>query len=184
MSAITRNGSLFGIYICYSCPIRTIEERDQIPIARRNTYRTMDRIMISWPLTPALSPVIVGIAFLLAAAFPIYRLFFAPLSHIPGPKITALTCLWVIYHEFKGDRTLQLDRLHQQYGPVVRVSPGEVSFNCYEALKEIYGVQSKFSKSSFYDMFVYYNERNTFTSLDKAAVSVKKNKETLSPINI
>ncbi|KAK5239073.1 hypothetical protein LTR40_014891, partial [Exophiala xenobiotica] len=72
-----------------------------------------------------------------------------------------------MYHEFKGDRTVVIDQLHSRYGPVVRVSPDEVSFNNYEGLREIYGIKSTFSKSSFYDLFVYYNTRNTFTSLDK-----------------
>src|ERR1700712_879792 len=79
----------------------------------------------------------------------IYRLFFAPLSKIPGPKFTAVTQLWLMYHEFKGDRTVQIDNLHSQYGPVVRVSPSEVSFNDQESLKQIYGIKSTFSKSSF-----------------------------------
>jgi hypothetical protein len=100
----------------------------------------------------------------------IYRIFFASLSKLPGPKITAVTQLWMMYHEFKGDRTIQIDKLHSRYGPVVRVSPVEVSFNNYESLREIYGIKSTFSKSSFYDLFVYYNTRNTFTSLDKTNV--------------
>ncbi len=104
------------------------------------------------------------------AAVVIYRLFFAPLSKFPGPKITAVTQLWMMYHEFKGDRTVIIDQLHSRYGPVVRVSPDEVSLNNYEGLREIYGIKSTFSKSSFYDLFVYYNTRNTFTSLDKPSV--------------
>ena len=115
-------------------------------------------------------PVALLLAVTCLAAVLIYRLFFAPLSKIPGPKLTAVTQLWVMYHEFKGDRTVQIDELHSRYGPVVRVSPDEVSFNNYEGLREIYGIKSTFSKSSFYDLFVYYNERNTFTSLDKPNV--------------
>ena len=117
---------------------------------------------------PVLVAVLSAVAYL--AGVLIYRLFFAPLSKIPGPKLTAATSLWVMYHEFKGDRTVEIDRLHSKYGPVVRVSPTEVSFNNYDGLREIYGIKSTFSKSSFYDLFVYYNERNTFTSLDKANV--------------
>jgi hypothetical protein len=109
-------------------------------------------------------------AVLSLAGFLIYRLFFAPLSKFPGPKITAVTQLWIMYHEFKGDRTIQIDKLHSRYGPVVRISPDEVSFNNHEGLREIYGIKSTFSKTSFYDLFVYYNTRNTFTSLDKPNV--------------
>lgn len=117
---------------------------------------------------PVLVAVILAVTYL--AAVLTYRLFFAPISKIPGPKLTAVTQLWLMYHEFRGDRTVQIDNLHSRYGPVVRVSPSEVSFNNYEGLKEIYGIKSTFSKSSFYDLFIYYNERNTFTSLDKPNV--------------
>lgn len=106
----------------------------------------------------------------LVVALFIYRLFFAPLAKVPGPWITALTSLYVMYHEFKGDRTVVLDGLHASYGPVVRVSPTEVSFNSAESLKEIYGIKSNYSKNRFYDMFIYYSERNTFTSLERSQV--------------
>ncbi|KIX02853.1 uncharacterized protein Z518_08796 [Rhinocladiella mackenziei CBS 650.93] len=121
-----------------------------------------------------LLPIMVLLTVLFFAASLIYRLFFSPLSKIPGPKITAVTMLWLMYHEFKGDRTIQIDKLHGQYGPVVRISPEEVSFNNDDALKEIYGIKSTFSKSDFYNLFVYYNERNTFTSLDKQNHAAKK----------
>jgi hypothetical protein len=126
---------------------------------------------------PVLIAVLLAIIYL--GGVLIYRLFFSPLSKIPGPKLTAMTQLWLMYHEFKGDRTVQIDKLHSQYGPVVRVSPSEVSFNNHESLRDIYGIKSTFSKSPFYDLFIYYNERNTFTSLDKPNVRFL-----LSPISL
>lgn len=110
----------------------------------------------------------------LSSALAIYRLWFAPLSRFPGPRRTALTRLWIIYHEFRGTRTVVLDKLHAKYGPVVRVAPNEVSFNDAQGLKDIYGIKSDMGKSDFYDMFVYYNERNTFTSPSKSEVSETK----------
>jgi hypothetical protein len=126
---------------------------------------------------PVLIAALLAITYL--AGVLIYRLFFSPLSKIPGPKLTAVTQLWLMYHEFKGDRTVQIDKLHSQYGPVVRVSPSEVSFNNHESLRDIYGIKSTFPKSSFYNLFIYYNERNTFTSLDKPNVRFL-----LSPISL
>lgn len=127
----------------------------------------------------------VSIAALLAITYLtgvlIYRLFLSPLSKIPGPKLTAATQLWLVYHEFKGDRTIQIDKLHSQYGPVVRVSPSEVSFNNHDSLRDIYGIKSTFSKSSFYDLFIYYNVRNTFTSLDKPNVRLTLPPSALTP---
>lgn len=106
----------------------------------------------------------------LTGLFLTYRVLLSPLASLPGPRITAVTSLWLKYQEFRGERTVKLDLLHQIYGPVVRISPNEVSFNSYTALKEIYGMRSDFSKSDFYDLFVYYDERNTFTSLDRPNV--------------
>lgn len=120
-------------------------------------------------ITPVLTSAC-GTCLTLCVVAAVYRLYFAPLSRIPGPWITAITSWWLIFHEFKGDRTVTLDALHKQYGPVVRISPSEVSFNSRSALKEIYGIGSTYSKSPFYDMFVYYDQRNTFTSVHKQDV--------------
>lgn len=117
-------------------------------------------------------PVVAGVGACLFLLLLTYRLCFAPLSKFPGPKWTAATRLWIMYYEFKGQRTVIIDELHAKYGPVVRVAPDEVSFNDAEALKDIYGIKSGFGKSDFYDMFVYYDERNTFTSPSKAEVRI------------
>jgi hypothetical protein len=95
------------------------------------------------------------------------RLVMSPLAKVPGPKIAALTQWWIIYHEFNGDRTVTIHKLHEKYGPVVRVSPTEVSFTSPEGVKDIYGAGSTFPKSHFYDLFMYYGERNMFTTLTK-----------------
>jgi cytochrome P450 len=50
-----------------------------------------------------------------------------------------------------GRRALTIDSLHKQYGPVVQIGPAEVSFNTIDAVDTIYGQQSEFVKSSWYD---------------------------------
>jgi hypothetical protein len=110
---------------------------------------------------------IVAIAVAGIAGLAIERLVISPLAKIPGPKIAALTQWWMIYHEFNGDRTVTIHKLHEKYGPVVRVSPTEVSFTNPEGVKDIYGAGSQFPKSHFYDLFMYYGERNMFTTLTK-----------------
>jgi hypothetical protein len=97
----------------------------------------------------------------------IERLIVSPLAKIPGPKIVVLTHWWIIYPEFNGDRTVTDHKLHEKYGPVVGVSPTEVNFTNPEGVKDIYGVGSTFPKSHFYDLFMYYGERNVFTTLTK-----------------
>jgi Cytochrome P450 len=104
----------------------------------------------------------------------IERLVISPLAKIPGPKLAALTQWWIIYHEFNGDRTVTIHKLHEKYGPVVRVSPTEVSFTSPDGVKDIYGAGSTFPKSHFYDLFQYYGERNMFTTLTKKEHGTRK----------
>ncbi|KAI0775560.1 cytochrome P450 [Trametes elegans] len=105
--------------------------------------------------------------FLLTVA--IYRLWFAPLARLPGPKVTAITRLPLMYHEFRGNRRLWIHGLHQRYGPVVRVAPDEVSFATREAAKEIYtSGGSGYDKSSFYSLFEVYGTPNMFSTLERS----------------
>ena len=79
----------------------------------------------------------------------VYRLFFSPLSAVPGPKLAAVTRLWILYHDCKDRRTDTIVKLHRKYGPVVRLGPSEVSFTSTSAVKDIYtgaGRESGFPK--------------------------------------
>lgn len=49
----------------------------------------------------------------------VYRIFFHPLAHIPGPLlagVTSLYCYW--YNARSGRLYLQIQKLHEQYGMV------------------------------------------------------------------
>lgn len=68
-----------------------------------------------------------------------YRLIFHPLSRVPGPKLAALSNIWLARHVRDG-RMLELGKtIHKRYGPAVRVGPNEVWFHSREAFKSIYG---------------------------------------------
>jgi hypothetical protein len=57
----------------------------------------------------------------------IYRLYFHPLSHIPGPRLAACTSLYNAYHDVVGDGIVKMfPEFHERYGPVVRIQPNEV----------------------------------------------------------
>nr|APY21860.1 FmsC [Fusarium equiseti] len=61
----------------------------------------------------------------------IYRLYLSPLSKFPGPKIAAATHLYESYYDFwkKGQYYKVIQRMHEVYGPIVRVTPDELSIN-------------------------------------------------------
>ncbi|KAK3370484.1 cytochrome P450 [Podospora didyma] len=63
----------------------------------------------------------------------VYRRFFSPLTKFPGPAFAACTKLYEAYHVlYKNDWLVNLEALHQQYGPVVRIGPHELHFNDHE----------------------------------------------------
>ncbi|KAK6536708.1 hypothetical protein TWF281_000928 [Arthrobotrys megalospora] len=98
----------------------------------------------------------------------VYRLFLSPLSAVPGPTLAAVTRLWILYHDYQDQRTDTIIKLHRKYGPVVRLSPNEVSFTSTSAVKDIYtgaSRESGFPKGFMYAMFTHYGRYNMFSSL-------------------
>ncbi|KAK6351316.1 hypothetical protein TWF718_004480 [Orbilia javanica] len=110
-------------------------------------------------------------------ALAIYRLFFSPLSSIPGPKLAAASGLWILYYDYKDQRTDTIMDLHLKYGPVVRLGPNEVSFTSTSAVKDIYtgaSRESGFAKGFLYAMFTHYGRYNMFSSLTSEAHSWRR----------
>ncbi|KAJ5155604.1 cytochrome P450 [Penicillium capsulatum] len=83
------------------------------------------------------------IALILLRTF--YRLYFHPLARIPGPKLTAATSLYEFYHDVicGGRFTFQIEKMHQQYGPIVRINPREVHIIDPSFYQEIYAPSSR-----------------------------------------
>ncbi|KAK3688289.1 cytochrome P450 [Podospora appendiculata] len=59
----------------------------------------------------------------------IYRLFLSPLAKIPGPRWAALTYWYECYYDLflPAQYVFKIKQLHDQYGPIVRITPDEVS---------------------------------------------------------
>ncbi|KAG7058520.1 Cytochrome p450 [Colletotrichum scovillei] len=68
------------------------------------------------------------------------RLYFSPISHVPGPRLAALTQLYEFYYDIVlgGQYTFKIIELHRRYGPVVRISPWEVHVGDPEFFSELY----------------------------------------------
>ncbi|KAI5795732.1 cytochrome P450 [Geopyxis carbonaria] len=82
----------------------------------------------------------------------IYRLYIHPLSKFPGPKIAALTLWYETYYDVwqKGKFVYEIERMHQKYGPIVRINPYEVHIDDPDFYHEFYASSRKLKKYPWY----------------------------------
>ncbi|KAI3396494.1 hypothetical protein diail_12114 [Diaporthe ilicicola] len=87
----------------------------------------------------------------------LYNIFFHPLAKFPGPLLARSSLLWRIRHSMTGHFHLAIQEQHRKLGPVVRISPNELSFASVQSWKDIYGHATGgkqiMTKSEFYDMY-------------------------------
>ncbi|KUJ12574.1 cytochrome P450 [Mollisia scopiformis] len=105
-----------------------------------------------------------------------YDLYFHPLTGIPGPKLAAITYLYQTYYSLfvGGSRFyIQIGKLHEQYGPVVRITPDEVHLSDPENYDSIYYIGSKYAKVEQYyaSMSCGYS---SFTTMSNEAHRIKR----------
>lgn len=96
----------------------------------------------------------------------ISRGLLSPLSNIPGPIWSRYTNLPLKLALLSGKRTLFIHDLHKKYGPVVRISPGEVSISDPTACRTIHRAGSGFLKSDWYSRFVDHEVPGIFEMSD------------------
>ncbi|KAL4890504.1 cytochrome P450 [Aspergillus ambiguus] len=94
----------------------------------------------------------------------IYRVYFHPLAKVPGPLLARAFYFYSFWYNLHGGRLyLQIQKLHEQYGPVVRITPNEIHLNDPENCDKIYHVGSRYGKNpAFYGAFG--TEKATFTT--------------------
>ncbi|KAJ5629935.1 cytochrome P450 [Penicillium herquei] len=98
----------------------------------------------------------------------ITRALKAGLRDLPGPWIARFTPFYRAWRISHGDAPLYYRKLHQRYGPIVRTGPNTVDISDPKALSTIYGINSKFLKSSqsaFYDTFSPFFEDKVMPSM-------------------
>lgn len=78
--------------------------------------------------------------FALCTSIIIYRLSpFHPLAEVPGPAIARISKLYSIWIWLKGKRHLEHMKYHEQYGPVVRIAPNEISVIDMDSIRTVLG---------------------------------------------
>lgn len=88
-------------------------------------------------------------------ALVLYRLFFSPLSAIPGPWYAAVSDLWITSHVVRMQQCRTVQSLFEKYGPVVRIGPNKVAFCDATTMRSVYCVH-KFDKSAYYKSLLTY----------------------------
>lgn len=68
----------------------------------------------------------------------VHRVWFHPLSSFPGPRLWAASCIPYVVSLLRGTLINDMLRLHNEYGPVVRLAPNELSFATADAWRDIY----------------------------------------------
>ncbi|KAJ5165325.1 uncharacterized protein N7500_007155 [Penicillium coprophilum] len=99
----------------------------------------------------------------------IYRLYFHPLSKIPGPKLAAITSGYEFYFNvIKGGMFIwELERLHEIYGPIIRITPLEVHIKDSSYYDEIY-TSTKFRREKAADLVARFDLKDTaFASISQ-----------------
>ncbi|RFU76341.1 cytochrome p450 [Trichoderma arundinaceum] len=81
----------------------------------------------------------------------VYRAFFHPLRQYPGPFWARLSRFYALGKLIESRQPYgNIQKLHQQYGDIVRVGPRELSINCPSAIHDLYGTHAKTRRSTWY----------------------------------
>jgi cytochrome P450 len=94
----------------------------------------------------------------------LYPLLHGWLSNVPGPWLNKITSLHLAYYDLRYCRNAEILKWHQRYGPVVCISPNEVSVATLEAVQKVYTATNGWSKSDYFDNFMGYNQRSVFAA--------------------
>ncbi|KAI5781169.1 putative benzoate 4-monooxygenase cytochrome P450 [Geopyxis carbonaria] len=106
---------------------------------------------------------------ILAITFLVYHHLTHPLRSIPGPLTHVLSPLPSALRLVSGGFATHLKALHRRHGPIVRLSPNQVSFTSPSALAPIYTQHGGFPKSSHYTIFDFGPHATLFSTLSLPA---------------
>lgn len=85
-----------------------------------------------------------------------YRLFLHPLAKFPRPTLAAITRYYEGYFNviLNGQYTFKIAQLHQQYGPIMRISPYKLHIDDLAYYEKLYQQDGRWNKYDWsYDAF-------------------------------
>ncbi|KAJ4308417.1 hypothetical protein N0V84_012114 [Fusarium piperis] len=91
-------------------------------------------------------------------------IFASPLRHIPGPFLNKFTNAVLALNTLAGRRIHYVHKLHQQYGPVVRISYDQVDVSDLPAFKAIHKIGNGYLKTQWYKDFTRSPVEDVFST--------------------
>ncbi|EFX04226.1 benzoate 4-monooxygenase cytochrome p450 [Grosmannia clavigera kw1407] len=76
--------------------------------------------------------------------------FTSPLRTFPGPFWARWTNIWRLYQVSTDKYQWTIKRLHEKYGPVVRIGPNLLDLDYPELIQTLYSTDGKWNKTEFY----------------------------------
>ncbi|KAH6848218.1 cytochrome P450 [Chaetomium sp. MPI-CAGE-AT-0009] len=75
----------------------------------------------------------------------------SPLKRYPGPPLAGWTNLWRFFVVRSGGYPRRIKKLHDKYGPVVRIGPNLIDLDYPELIKTLYSTGEPWHKTEFYN---------------------------------
>ena len=85
---------------------------------------------------------------LLSTLYATYHIISDPLRAFPGPILARFTHLWRMYISSRGHAHLVNRKLHEEFGPAVRLGPNMISLSDVELITTLYANDEQYRKVS------------------------------------
>ncbi|KAI1481787.1 cytochrome P450 [Daldinia eschscholtzii] len=104
----------------------------------------------------------------------LYRRYASPLREYPGPFLASFSRLWKVMSTISERTHLDHIELHRKYGPIVRISPNELSFSSPSVARHVLSAGKRFYKTDFYSVFPPPENPDIFTEIREDVHAMKK----------
>lgn len=99
------------------------------------------------------------------------------LSHVPGPKLAAISKYWQVRESIKGTLPQVLKELNDKHGPLVRIGPNDLVTSDPDVLRKMMAVRSPYTRGPWYEAWRLNPTRdNLFSMRDEVGHTALRNK--------
>lgn len=124
--------------------------------------------------SPSLSLLIVVLLLFGFYNYVVHPTLVSPLGKLPNAHFTApVSTLWLKYKQKNGKTGLRdILKAHKKYGPIVRISPNELSVCSLDGLRQAYA--GGFEKTTYFEQFANYGIPNLVSMVHSRPHSIQK----------